>query len=110
MAWLGPRSGIQWYVYLLRSEKIPHLYTGITTDPERRLARHNNGTGAKFTRGRGPWSIAYLEPTMDHRDALRREREIKGWSRAEKLELIKRPSADPVSASAPPVRQRSRTR
>lgn len=81
----GP--GIPWYLYILKSEKIPHLYTGISAAPEERLKRHNEGKGAKFTRGRGPWSIAYLEFVGRHEAALRREREVKSLPRADKLSL-----------------------
>lgn len=46
-----------WYLYVLHSESHRKYYRGITTDLERRLKQHNEGKGAKFTRGRGPWVI-----------------------------------------------------
>lgn len=52
-------------------------YTGIAKDVAARLAQHNSGTGARFTRGRGPWRVAHVEGPMEHGDALRRERAIK---------------------------------
>lgn len=52
-------------------------YTGIAKDVEARLARHNAGAGARFTRGRGPWRIAHVEGPFPHGEALRRERALK---------------------------------
>lgn len=66
------------------------LYTGYTTDPERRLAAHNNGKGAKYTRFRLPCRLVYYEEFSDKSSALKREYEIKHkYSRKQKLELIK---------------------
>lgn len=79
-----------WYLYILRC-KDDSLYTGITTDVEKRLEAHRAGKGAKYTRGRGPLELVYKEACGDHSDALRREAEIKRLSRAEKLKLIKNP-------------------
>jgi|GEM_PF-836755 putative endonuclease len=53
------------------------LYTGIALDVDARLEHHNGGTGAKFTRGRGPWAVVHEEGPMDHGDALRREMAVK---------------------------------
>ena len=64
------------------------LYTGWTTDPERRLKAHNAGRGAKYTRSRRPVELAYLEQWDTPREAMRREWQLKQLSRAEKLELI----------------------
>jgi predicted GIY-YIG superfamily endonuclease len=64
------------------------LYTGIALDVERRLAEHRRGTGAKYTRSRGPLTVVYREELADKSAALRREIAIKKLSRAEKLELI----------------------
>lgn len=65
-----------YYVYVL-GNKTGITYTGIAKDVEVRLARHNAGTGARFTRGRGPWLILHIEGPMEHGDALRRELAIK---------------------------------
>lgn len=64
------------------------LYCGYATDVERRLAQHNSGKGAKYTRGRVPAKIVYTEELASKGEALRREAEIKRLTRAEKLELI----------------------
>ena len=65
-----------WHLYVLRNPK-GILYTGISKDTARRVDEHNSGTGAKFTRGRGPWIMAYSEGPFEHGDALRREIAIK---------------------------------
>jgi len=82
-----------WFVYIAQSQRSVSVYTGMTSNPVRRLQQHNDGTGAKFTRGRGPWEIVYLEEVPDKSSALRREREIKSLSRAQKLELVNRQKA-----------------
>lgn len=64
------------------------LYTGIARDAAARLAVHNSGRGAKYTRSRLPVTLRYRETQPDKGAALRRELEIKGMTRAEKLKLI----------------------
>ena len=76
------------YVYLLRCAD-DTLYCGWTTDLERRLAVHNSGRGAKYTRSRRPLALAYAEAHEDRRDALSREWHIKRMSREEKLRLVR---------------------
>lgn len=76
-----------WYLYILRC-KDDTLYTGITTDVEKRLETHRAGKGAKYTRGRGPLELVYREQCGDHSAALKREAEIKALPREEKLKLI----------------------
>ena len=76
-----------WYLYILRCGD-GSLYTGITTDVEKRLEVHRSGKGAKYTRGRGPLELAYRECCESHSQALKREREIKALPREEKLRLI----------------------
>lgn len=79
-----------WHLYILRC-KDGSLYTGITTDVEKRLEAHRSGKGAKYTRGRDPLELVYREECGDHSNALRRELEIKAMTREEKLKLIKTP-------------------
>ena len=64
------------------------LYTGWTTDLERRLQAHNSGRGARYTRGRRPVSVAYREEQSDRSAAQKREAAIRRLSRADKLKLI----------------------
>ncbi len=75
-----------WYLYILRCGD-GSLYTGITTDVEKRLEAHRSGKGAKYTRGRGPLELAYRESCGSHSEALKREWEVKALSREEKLAL-----------------------
>lgn len=65
------------------------LYTGWTTDPERRIKEHNSGKGALYTRWRRPVSLRYLEETADRSAAQKRENEIKKLTRQKKLDLVK---------------------
>ena len=78
-----------WKLYILRCGD-GTLYTGITTDVEKRLEAHRSGKGAKYTRGRGPLELAYREACGTHSDALKREYQIKQLSRQEKQLLIER--------------------
>jgi len=75
------------YVYMVRCAD-DTLYTGYTTDPGRRVAEHNNGEGAKYTRGRTPVEIVYLERHDSQSTAMSREYELKQLRRAEKRRLI----------------------
>lgn len=76
-----------WKLYILRCGD-GSLYTGITTDVEKRLEAHRSGKGAKYTRGRGPLEIVYWEECGEHSAALKREWEIKALSRGEKERII----------------------
>lgn len=78
---------MNWYLYILRC-KDGSLYTGITVDVQARLEQHSSGKGAKYTRGRGPLELVYIEECGSHSDALKREIAIKRLTRAEKEELI----------------------
>ena len=77
-----------WTVYILRCRD-GTLYAGITDNFPRRLAAHNAGRGAKYTRGRGPLVPVYQEACPDRSAALRRERAIKSLSRPQKLALCR---------------------
>jgi len=77
---------MSWICYLLHCAD-GTLYCGITNDLERRLATHNAGAGAKYTRSRLPVMLAYTELCADKSSALKREREIKRMARAAKLRL-----------------------
>ena len=76
-----------WYLYILRC-KDSTLYTGITDNVERRFKAHSEGKGAKYTRGRGPLELVYVEECMDKSAALKREHEVKSMTRAQKEKLI----------------------
>jgi len=76
-----------WACYLLECAD-GTLYCGITNDLDKRLAAHNVGEGAKYTRGRTPVKLVYRENCGNKSDALKREMEIKELPRTEKLALV----------------------
>lgn len=78
---------MSWVCYLLRCAD-DTLYCGITNDMEKRLAAHNAGEGAKYTRGRIPVSVVYRESCADKSAALKREIQIKRLSRSAKQALL----------------------
>lgn len=83
----------QWYLYILRCAD-GTLYTGITTDVQRRFQAHSQGRGAKYTRGRAPLQLCYQECCGSHSDALKREYAVKALPREEKEALIAAGKAD----------------
>ena len=78
---------MSWWVSLLECRD-GTLYSGCTDHIPRRIALHNAGRGAKYTRGRGPVILRYQEEVPDRSAALRREAAIKRLNRAEKQALI----------------------
>lgn len=76
----------QWVLYILEC-KDGSLYTGITDNLQRRLAAHQSGKGAKYTKGRGPLILRYSEECRNHSQALKREIQVKKLTRAEKILL-----------------------
>ena len=92
----GPFSEVMeqiWKLYILRCGD-GTLYTGITVDVDHRFAMHQSGKGAKYTRGRGPLELLYVESCGSHSDALQRELAVKRLTRQEKLELIEKQTPD----------------
>ena len=75
------------YMYVLECAD-GSLYTGYTTDVEKRLKTHNAGKGAKYTKSRRPVILVYYEEYETKSEALRREAAIKKLSRQEKLRMI----------------------
>lgn len=84
-----------YYVYMLRCGD-GTLYTGYTDDVARRVAVHNSGRGAKYTRSRLPVTLVHVEEWPDRSAALRREAAIKRLCRADKLALIREGGAEEV--------------
>ncbi|HIN36132.1 MAG TPA: GIY-YIG nuclease family protein [Dehalococcoidia bacterium] len=78
---------MNWTVYILRCGD-GTLYTGITNDLDRRMAEHDAGTGAKYTKGRGPFQLLYQEACQGRGPASKRESEIKSLDRKAKLSLV----------------------
>ena len=77
-----------WYVYILRCRD-GNLYTGITTDVERRMADHLANKGAKYLRGRGPLKLVFKKQVGQKGRALRTERKVKRLPKHKKEALIK---------------------
>jgi putative endonuclease len=78
---------VNWSVYIIRCSD-GSLYTGITTDIDRRFHQHENGTGAKYFRSRKPERIVLVERGYDRSSATKRERNIKSLNRGDKMLLI----------------------
>ena len=70
--------------------KLGSFYTGITTNVERRFDEHKSGAGGHYTSSKEVTRIVYTEEYPDRSSALKREKQIKGWRREKKLELIKK--------------------
>ncbi len=78
-----------WFVYIVQCND-DSLYTGITTNIKRRIKEHNSSKkGAKYVKRRLPVKLIYFEKSVDRLMASKREREIKGWRKEKKLELIR---------------------
>lgn len=75
------------YAYMLRC-KDNSIYSGYTTNLEKRLETHNSGKGAKYTRARLPVRLEYFEEFDDKKEALKREREFKKYTHTEKERII----------------------
>ena len=82
-------TSTNWFVYILACHD-NSLYTGITTDLERRVQEHNEGNkGSKYTRARRPVKLVYSEPAIDRSTASQREIQLKSLSSDKKRALIK---------------------
>jgi putative endonuclease len=77
------------YCYILECADGTY-YTGWTTDPERRVAQHNKGVGAKYTSTRRPVKLVYLETHPNRTEAMRRELAIKKMNRGQKSKLMEK--------------------
>jgi len=79
---------MNWYVYIAKT-KTERYYTGITTDSEKRLIKHNKGKGARLAIQQGPFNLIYTSQSfLNKSEARKREAQIKGWSREKKEKLI----------------------
>ena len=86
-----------WYVYILLCEdgslrplgRKLSLYTGYSTNVEQRLSDHKNGKGGRYTRSHKPIKLIYQEQFNTQSEALKRESQIKGWSRKKKIRILK---------------------
>jgi predicted GIY-YIG superfamily endonuclease len=76
-----------WHVYIIKCSN-NSFYVGLTNNLEHRLMEHQTGTGAQYTSARLPATLEYSESFMCRKDAERREKQLKSWSRAKKEALI----------------------
>ncbi|MFA6272347.1 MAG: GIY-YIG nuclease family protein [Patescibacteria group bacterium] len=76
----------KWYIYIARC-KDNSIYTGLSSDPNKRIIRHNEGKGALWIKQHGEAKIVYTEEYDNYLDAHRRELQIKRWSRKKKEAL-----------------------
>jgi putative endonuclease len=81
------QPNLSWYVYILKCGDGSY-YTGCTTDLERRVAQHNAGTGAKYTRSHLPVKLVYSEMCVDRSTALKREVALKKLRHGEKVGMV----------------------
>ena len=77
-----------WHLYLVRCAD-DTIYTGISIDVEARIEKHNSGRGAKYTQTRLPVRLIYSESQPDRVSAMKREVQVKRWSRKMKEDLVK---------------------
>jgi putative endonuclease len=77
----------QYYIYIM-SNKSKTLYTGVTNNIQRRVFEHKNKKAKGFTAKYNITKLMYFEITTDIKSAISREKEIKGWTRRKKIELI----------------------
>ncbi|MBI1812884.1 GIY-YIG nuclease family protein [Candidatus Peregrinibacteria bacterium] len=88
MAWFTTNA-VEWFVYIAQAPT-GRYYTGITTDPHRRIQEHNRNEGAKFAHDQGALRLLYISPPFpDQSSARLREVQIKGWTRVKKEKLIR---------------------
>jgi putative endonuclease len=78
---------VEWFLYLIRC-KGDQLYTGITTNIERRLAEHQSGKGAKYLRGKTPLQLIFQQKIGSRSEALKIEAAVKKWPKVEKEKMI----------------------
>lgn len=77
-----------WYVYVLLCED-GSFYTGYSNNVEWRFTNHKNGRGGHYTRSHKPVKLIYSEQLPTQSEALKRERQIKSWSREKKIKILK---------------------
>lgn len=76
-----------WFVYILLCED-GSFYTGYSNNPQKRFLDHKNGKGGRYTRSHKPIKIVYIEKLESKSSALKREDQIKGWSKAKKIKIL----------------------
>jgi putative endonuclease len=85
----------EWYFYIVKCRD-GSFYSGITNNIEHRIKEHNKGTGAKYTSGRRPVKLIYSEKHATVSAAMKRESQVKNWSRTKKERLVVGFSSTPL--------------
>ena len=88
--WLPYAMARTYHVYIMSNRHRTVLYIGVTGNLAHRVHAHQDGTGSAFTRRYNVTNLIYAEPYADVDEALRREKQLKRWTRAKKLRLIRR--------------------
>ena len=83
---MGPR---QYWIYILVSGSGNAMYIGVTNDLERRIWEHRNGQGSEFAKRYRATRLVYSEEYDNPNDAIAREKQLKGWRRERKNELVR---------------------
>jgi len=94
---MPPPNESEWFVYILRCRD-GSLYTGITTDVQRRIAEHEAGKGAKYLRGKAPLQLVFQQRIGSRSEALKVEAGIKKLDRAGKDALMRSSSPEPTAS------------
>ncbi len=79
---------MDYYVYILTNERGNVMYVGVTNNLVRRLAEHRSGSVDGFTKKYNVHKLVYFEQIGDIEDAIAREKQLKGWTRAKKNRLV----------------------
>jgi putative endonuclease len=87
-------DGVTYHVYILASQPNGTLYIGITNNLALRLSQHKGGRGSEFAQRYAVNRLAYVEGYDTPSDAIRREKQLKKWNRAWKIELIEKNNPD----------------
>lgn len=85
---LAEASKGSWFVYILLCSD-GSFYTGSSNNPEVRFSDHKNGKGGRYTRSHKPLKLLYTEKLESKSAALKRESQIKGWSREKKIRILR---------------------
>ena len=80
----------EYYVYIMASKRLGTLYAGVTNNLDRRVYQHKNDLISGFTKRYGVHRLVWFEVYGDIREAISREKQIKGWNRAWKIRLIEK--------------------
>jgi putative endonuclease len=82
-------SDRRYFVYIMTSSSLSAMYIGVTNDVGRRIVEHRNGKGSEFVKKYRVTRLVYVEEFENPTDAITREKQLKGWKRIRKNELVR---------------------